>query len=83
MRQTFRYVYQVSRDENPIRAKVPHRVEDTIMPGLISIYVQIGEMNGAMTGKRRTWVSKDGYLMIGQTPFPMGNETEHPIERLA
>jgi hypothetical protein len=83
MGQTFRDVKQVPGDENPIRAKFPHGFDDTIMPRMIPVQVQIRKMDGSTTGKGRMWVGKDGYVMIGQTPFPMRNKAERPIEWLA
>lgn len=83
MGQTFRYVEQVPGDENPIRAKFPHGFDDTTMPWVISVQVQIREMDCATTGKERMWMGKDGHVMIGQTPFPMRNKAEHPIEWFA
>jgi hypothetical protein len=83
MGQTFRYVEQVPSDENPIRTKFPHDFDDTIMPRMISVQVQIRKMDGAATGKGRMWVGEDGHVMIGQTPFPMRNQAERPIEWFA
>ncbi len=83
MRQTFRYVEQVPGDEDPIWVKFPHGFDDTLMPRMISVQVQIREMDCATTGKERMWVGEDGHVMIGQTPFPMRNKAERPIERLA
>ena len=83
MRQTFRHVDQVSGDENPIRPKFFHGFDDAIMPRMISVQVQIREMDCATTGKELMWMSENGNVMIGQTPFPMWNETECPIERFA
>lgn len=83
MGQTFRYVEQVPGDENPIRAKFPHGFDDTIVPRMISVQVQIREMDCATTGKGRMWVGEDGHVMIGQAPFPMRNEAERPIDGLA
>lgn len=83
MRQTFRYVDQVSRDKNPIRLKIPHGVDDTIVPRMIPVQVQIGEMDCATTDKELMWMDENGNVMIGQTPFPMWNQAEHPIEWLA
>ena len=82
MGQTFRYVEQVPGDENPIGVKFPHGFDDTIMPRMISVQVQVREMDCATTDKERMWVSEDGNVMIGQTPFPMRNHAERPIERL-
>jgi hypothetical protein len=50
---------------------------------MISVQVQIREMDGATTGKGRMEMSEDGHVMIGQTPLPMRNKAERPIERLA
>jgi hypothetical protein len=83
MGQTFRYVEQVPGDENPIRVKFPHGFDDTIMSRMISVQVQVREMNCTTTDKERMWVSEGGNVMIGQTPFPMRNLTECPIEWLA
>ena len=83
MGQTFWDVEQVSRDENPIGVKFPHGFDDMIVPWLISVQVQIRELDCTTTGKGRMWVSEDGHLMIGQTPFPMRNKAERPIEWLA
>ena len=83
MRQTFRYVEQVPGDENPIRVKFLHGFDDTIMPWIISVQVQIREMDCAATGKGRMLLSEDGNVMIGQTPFPIRNQAERPIEWLA
>jgi len=64
MGQTLRYVEQISGDENPIRVKLPHSVDDTIMPRMISVQVQICEMDCATTGQERMWVSEDGHVMM-------------------
>lgn len=80
MGQTFRDVEQVPGDENPIRAKLPHGVEDTIMPWVIAVQMQICKMDGAATGKGRMRVGKEGHVMIGQSPFPMRSKAERPIE---
>lgn len=82
MRESFRNVEQISGDENPIGAKFSHGFDDTIMPWLISVQVQIREMDGATTGKGRMKVGEDGYVMIGQAPFPMRSKAERPIEWL-
>jgi len=83
MRESFGNVEQVPGDENPIRAKFSHGFDDTIMPRMISVQVQICEMDGATTGKGRMKMGEDGHVMIGQTPFPMRYEAECPIERFA
>ena len=51
MGQAFRDVEQVSGDENPIRLKLIHGVDNTIMPRVISVKVQVGEMDGTTTGE--------------------------------
>jgi hypothetical protein len=53
MWETFRYVEQVSRDKNPIRVKLAHSFDDTIVPLMIPVQVQISQMHGPMTGKSR------------------------------
>jgi hypothetical protein len=83
MRESFGNIEQVPGDHNPIRAKFSHGFDDTIMPRLISVQVQICEMNGATTGKGRMKLGEGGHVMIGQTPFPMGNEAKGAIEGLA
>lgn len=83
MRQTFRYVEQVSGDENPIRVKVRRRLDDTIMPRTISVEVQIREMNGATTGKGAVHEDVLRNLMNGKTELALRDETERSIERLA
>ena len=83
MGQTFRDIKQIPGDENPIRAKSSHSFDDTIMPRMIPVQVQIRKMDGTITSKGRMWMGENGHVMIGQTPFPMGNEAECPIERLA
>lgn len=83
MGQTFRYVEQVSGNENPVRVKFPHGFDDTIMPWMIAIQVQIREMDCAATSKGQMWLGEDGNVMIRQTPFPMRNQAERPIEWFA
>ncbi|BFU89423.1 MAG: hypothetical protein NTAFB01_06100 [Nitrospira sp.] len=83
MGQTFRYVEQVPGDENPIGVKFSHRFDDTIMPWMIAVQVQIREMDCAATGKGRMWLGEDGNVMIGEPPFPMRSQAERPIEWLA
>lgn len=51
MRQAFRHVEQVSRDENPIWAKLLYSGDNLIMSRVISVEVQVGEMDGTMTGE--------------------------------
>jgi hypothetical protein len=55
MRQTFRYIEQVSGDENPVRAKLPYGFGNTIMPRMMSVQVQIREMDCTTTGKGWMW----------------------------
>jgi len=51
VRQTFRYVEQIPGNENPIRVEFPHGFDNTIMPRMMSVQVQIREMDGATTGE--------------------------------
>jgi hypothetical protein len=81
--QTFRYVDQITRDENPIRVEISYGCEDTIMPRLISIQVKIREMDCTTTSQSRMCMGKDGNSVIGQTPFPIRDETEQSVEWLA
>jgi hypothetical protein len=49
MRQAFGYVQQISGDENPIRAKLLHSLDNVVMSRVISVQMQICEMDGATT----------------------------------
>jgi hypothetical protein len=57
MWQAFWHVEQVSRDENPIGAELTHGVENAIMPRVITVKVQIGEMDGTTTREKGMSVS--------------------------
>ncbi len=83
MRQAFGHVEQISGDENPIWAKLLHGCDDLVMPWVISVKVQIREMDRAITGKRWVPLGEDRDVVIGQTPFPMRNEAKGSIEGLA
>jgi len=83
MRQAFRDVKQISGNENPIRLKLCHGVDNAIMPRVISVKVQVGQMNGTTTSENGMFVGEDRDLMIGQPPFPMRGKAEDSIERLA
>ena len=83
MGQAFGYVEEISGDENPIRVESPHGFDNTIMPWMTPVKVQIREMDGTTTSQSRMCASEHGDLVIGQTEFPMGHETEHSIERFA
>jgi hypothetical protein len=50
---------------------------------MIVVQVQIREMDGATTGEGWMGLGQNGDIMFGQTPFPMGNKTEYPIQRFA
>jgi hypothetical protein len=64
MREAFRNVEQVPGDHNPIRAKFPHSVDDTIVPRTISVQVQISDMDGPATGERRMTLVQDRDVMM-------------------
>lgn len=49
MRQAFRHVEQISRDENPIWAKLLYSADNLIMSRVITVEVQVGEMDGTTT----------------------------------
>jgi hypothetical protein len=83
MWQTFGYVKQISGDENPIWVKLLHSCDGFVMPWVISVQVQIREMDRTRTGQRGMPLGEDGDLVIGQTPFPMRNEAKPAIEGLA
>lgn len=83
MGQAFRYVEQVSCDEDPIGVKFPHGCDDTIMPWMIAVQVEIREMDCAATGKGAMHKDVLGNLMNGKTEFPLRDETERSIEWLA
>jgi hypothetical protein len=53
------------------------------MPWVISVKVQIREMDRATTGQRRMPLGEDRDVVIGQTPFPTRNETKRAIKGLA
>ena len=83
MRESFRNIEQVPGDNNPIGAKFSHGFDDTIMPRMISIQMQIRKMDGSTTSKGRMDVGEAGHVMIGQAPFPMRYEAECSIKRFA
>jgi hypothetical protein len=52
MRQSFWHIEQISCDENPIRVKPLHSGDNLVMSWVISVKVQIREMDGPTTGKK-------------------------------
>lgn len=83
MRQALRHVEQISRNENPIWVELHHSGDNLVMSRVISIKMQVGEMDSTTTGEKGMSVGEDGDFMIAQTPFPMWNEIERSIERFA
>lgn len=83
MRQAFRHVEQISRNENPIWADLFHSGNNLVMPRVISVKMEIGEMDGTTTGENGMAVGEDGDFMIAQPPFPMWCKAEDSIEWLA
>jgi hypothetical protein len=65
MGQAFGYVEQISGDENPIRGNPFHRFDDPIMPRVISVKMQIREMDGTMAGQGRMCMGEDRDIVIG------------------
>jgi hypothetical protein len=83
MGQTFRYVEQVTGDENPIGVKLPHGFDDTIMPRIISIEMEVREMDRAMAAESAVREDVPRNLMDRKTEFPLRDKAERPIEWLA
>ena len=80
MRNTFRHVEQVSGDENPIWAKLLDSGNNLVMSRVISVKMEIGEVDGTTTGENGMTVSEEADFMIGQPPFPMWGKAENSIE---
>lgn len=50
MRQSLRHIEQVARYEDPIGSECDDGGNDTIVPGLVAIEMQIAQMNGPLAG---------------------------------
>jgi hypothetical protein len=83
MRQSFRHVEQVAGDKDPVGAEFSDGCDDEIMPWLIAVEMQIGQMDGPLAGQGAVHIGEPGNLVCGESGFPVGNETKEPIERFA
>jgi hypothetical protein len=83
MWQSLRHVEQVAGDKDPVGAEFPDGFDDEIMPWLIAVEMQIGQMDGPLAGQRAVHIGEPGNLVCGESDFPVGNETKEPIERFA
>ena len=83
MRQSLRHIEQVASDKDPIRFEFANGGDDEIMPWLITVEMQIAQMNGSPTGQGTVHIGESGKLLCRQSDFPVGNETKEPIERFA
>jgi hypothetical protein len=75
MRESFGNVEQVPGDENPIRMKLPHGVDDAIVTWAISVNMQVGDMDGT-TSQATMHLRVPRHLMLCKAKFPVGDETE-------
>jgi len=51
VRQPFRHVQEVSRDEDPMRLQIPYGGKDLFMPRLKVVEMEIALMHGPMAGE--------------------------------
>lgn len=79
MRQALRHIEQISCNENPIWAELLHSGNNRVMPRVISIKMEIGQVNGTTTSEKGMVVSEDGDFMIGQAPLPMWCKAEDSV----
>ncbi len=83
VRQSLRYVEQVTGDKNPVGVKPGDGGNDAIVPWLITVEMQIAQMNGPTPGQKSVLIGQSRNLVCGQSDFPGRNETKEPIERFA
>jgi hypothetical protein len=57
MWQAFRHIEQIARDENPIRVMRRHDLNNIVMSWVITVKVQVCEMDGPTTSEKGMSVS--------------------------
>ena len=83
MREAFRHIEQVAGDKDPVGVKFADGGDDEIVPWQIAIEMQIAQMYGSSSGQGAVHIGQPGNFVCGETEFPVGCETEEPVEGFA
>ena len=83
MREPFWYIEQVACDHDPVRLEIADDLDDAIMAGVISVEMQIGEMDGTAAGEQPMQMGMASHFIVGEAEFPVWGTAKQLIQGMA